>query len=504
MISKAVISNKSALTAKYGAAGVGAVDAALAALVAADAARGVTTTLYWIDDGAAMTKVKGAPPVNAKDQRGAKAAVDAIVNAVSPDYILLLDGPDVIPHIALDNPLPNDGDSSVDSDLPYASAASFARQPSRYLKITRVVGRVPNLPGANNPARLVALLDFAAKANPRPATDYADYFGLSASVWAQSTSMSLDEAFNGHADLELSPPADVNRVSNRFGRLSHFVNCHGASQSPDFYGQDSQGFPVALNSGIVAANAPGGAVVAAECCYGAQLYDSALLAAADPIAMAYLARGALAYLGSTNIAYGPPDANGQADLLTQYFFENIIAGASSGRALFQARVRFLTSQDLTDPSNLKTLAQFLLLGDPSVTPCAASAQTSSTQKLMARAEPVDSAAQVKSRRVALASAALAIASGKAVCSGPGKASAAAKDKVRAIATSRNYPEQKETLIGVTGGADFKRMAKAKKATESVMVVTTKMPSPAHIQNYKHLIAHIVDDGIAAVREIVSR
>ena len=127
-------------------------------------------------------------------------ALHAIVNAVSPDYILLLDGPDVIPHIALDNPLPNDGDSSVDSDLPYASAASFARQPSRYLKITRVVGRVPNLPGANNPARLVALLDFAAKANPRPATDYADYFGLSASVGAQSTSMSLDEAFNGHAD----------------------------------------------------------------------------------------------------------------------------------------------------------------------------------------------------------------------------------------------------------------------------------------------------------------
>ena len=169
-------------------------------------------------------------------------------------------------------------------------------------------------------------------------------------------------------------------------------------------------------------------------------------------------------------------------------------------------MRFILLQDLTDPSNLKTLAQFLLLGDPSVTPCAASAQTSSTQKLMARAEPVDSAAQVKSRRVALASAALAIASGKAVCSAPGKASAAAKDKVRAIATSRNYPEQKETLIGVTGlrrGFQAHGQSEESHGIRST-AATTKMPSPAHIQNYKHLIAHIVDDGIAAVREIVSR
>jgi hypothetical protein len=43
--------------------------------------------------------VGGTPPINALDKKGAKNAVDAIASALSPDYLVLLDGPDVIPHI---------------------------------------------------------------------------------------------------------------------------------------------------------------------------------------------------------------------------------------------------------------------------------------------------------------------------------------------------------------------------------------------------------------------
>ena len=71
--------------------------------------------------------------------------------AASPDYLVLLDGPDVMPHIVLTNPLPNDGDMTVDSNLPYASPAIFSRRAARYLKVTRVVGCVPSAPGATTP-----------------------------------------------------------------------------------------------------------------------------------------------------------------------------------------------------------------------------------------------------------------------------------------------------------------------------------------------------------------
>ena len=39
-----------------------------------------------------------------EQQREAKEAVDFIASSLSPDFIAILDGPDVIPHITLDNP----------------------------------------------------------------------------------------------------------------------------------------------------------------------------------------------------------------------------------------------------------------------------------------------------------------------------------------------------------------------------------------------------------------
>jgi hypothetical protein len=111
--------------------------------------------------------------------------------------------------------------------------------------------------------------------------------------------------------------------------------------------------------------------VAAECCYGAELYDAAVLQPAAPaICYTYLQHGAVAFLGSSTIAYGPADSNALADLITQYFIKSILKGdVSTGRAFLEARQRFLTdSGPQLDPYELKTLAQFYLLGDPSVVP----------------------------------------------------------------------------------------------------------------------------------------
>jgi hypothetical protein len=137
-----------------------------------------------------------------------------------------------------------------------------------------------------------------------------------------------------------------------------------------FYGQKGNNYPQAQYSKDLIGKITNATVVAAECCYGAELYDPEQNDQQDlGIALTYLYNKAIAFLGSSTIAYGPSTGQGLADLMTQYFVKNVIAGASTGRALLEARQEFLKkSGPQLDPYELKTLAQFYLLGDPSMAP----------------------------------------------------------------------------------------------------------------------------------------
>jgi len=114
-------------------------------------------------------------------------------------------------------------------------------------------------------------------------------------------------------------------------------------------------------------------VLAAECCYGAELYDPAKTNGQVGLCNAYLGAKAYGFFGSSTIAYGPESGNAQADLICQYFFTHILAGASQGEATLMARQDFLKVLSVADPSDLKTLAQFNLMGDPSLHPVRAAA-----------------------------------------------------------------------------------------------------------------------------------
>jgi len=81
----------------------------------------------------------------------------------------------------------------------------------------------------------------------------------------------------------------------------------------------------------------------------------------------YLRLGAYAFFGSSTIAYGPSEGNGSADLICQSFIQRVLAGASTGRAALEARLAFVMQATHLDPTDLKTLAQFNLMGDPSIT-----------------------------------------------------------------------------------------------------------------------------------------
>jgi hypothetical protein len=371
MSDKILVTSRSALIEKYGKKGFNEITRAVQALAIADKGRGYVTRLIFLDDQKTMRSFGGTAVTDVKSGQQHKEAIDRIYAALKPEYLVILDGPDVVPHVSLSNPAPEDDDPDVPSDLPYACDAPFVRRdPSLFTSVTRVVGRIPGIVGAKRPTFLIRLLNGSARFRPRPRKSYLQYFSISAQVWQKSTQKSLKAIFGNADKLLLSPPIKDSGANRYLGPLIHFINCHGDTISPDFFGQRNKSYPIALTTDGVTRHASARTVVAAECCYGAELYDPTLEAHdKPPICVSYLGRGAVGFFGSTNVAYGDAARNSAADLITRYFLIEVLAGASLGRACLQARQKFVDTEDL-DKYNLKTLAQFVLLGDPSLHPCA--------------------------------------------------------------------------------------------------------------------------------------
>jgi hypothetical protein len=194
---------------------------------------------------------------------------------------------------------------------------------------------------------------------------------VSAEIWKGSTSLSLIGAFGNATNMQIVPPATYAWTAAQLAKPSHFFNCHGATMDPKYYGQPATGaalYPVADDAAYIAGKIVQGTVGAAECCYGAELYDPILAGGQCGIANQYLIDGAYGFLGSTNIAYGPATGNDNADVICRDFFSIMIGGASIGRSLLQARQNYVATRSTMSQIDSKTLAQFYLLGDPSVQP----------------------------------------------------------------------------------------------------------------------------------------
>ena len=384
MEDKVIVTNRGALQRKYGSKGLSSINKALKALVAADKKRGIGSVVVYLDDNTGMKK-RGAPVVqNAGSPRENKAAIDAIYKKLTPDYMMILGAPDVVPHQDLYNPAYTPGDDDdryAWGDLPYACDAAYSRDAARFVGPTRVLGRLPDMVAASEPSYLLGLLKTAAGYTRRRPNDYAKYFGLSAAEWQGSTRMSLDNIFGNTSALRLSPTQGPTHPSTVLNARMHFINCHGGDSSPEFQGQKGSRYPIALTTRAIKNRITEGAVAAVECCYGGELYDALTLGIDMPICQSYLHQGAYGYLGSTTIAYGPADSNGAADLVCQHFLLNVLGGASTGRAALMARQQFVSDTGQMDPFDLKTLAQFCLLGDPSVHPVALPGEPKSSKSI---------------------------------------------------------------------------------------------------------------------------
>ncbi len=369
-IDKIIISNRSALISKYTAAGLAKIEAAIKKLIAADKKRSVNSIFVFVDDATQMKKAKGKAVTDVTNAEQNKNAIDALYNFYMPDYLMLLGATDIIPHCKFNMSLPDDNEI-VPSDIPYACDAAFSRNPADFIAPGRVLGRLPDVTGAKDVAYLLALIDNSIKWKPLSAEAYKNYFALSVKWWKNSTTTSLKNIFQNSAKLKLAPTAKTPYAQKDLDAMMHFYNCHGAENEPEFYGQpssDSNSFPVCMESPSLNGKIKYGTIAAAECCYGGLLYNTVKPVPRElPISNTYLKNNAIAYVGSTTVAYGPASGQGAADYITQYFLISVLKGASSGRAFLEAQQRFVEKGDVKmDPVDLKTIIQFILLGDPSL------------------------------------------------------------------------------------------------------------------------------------------
>jgi hypothetical protein len=372
-VDKVILTNIQGLQRKYGTQGAIAVERAVKALIASDEARGLHTRLVPLDDKAEMHKLKAPPVTKPIDPRQNKRAVDAVFRTLGPDYLAILGSADVIPHQDLKNPVhgPDDEDVFAFGDIPYACEAPYSRNPQDFVGPTRVVGRIPDVTAGKDPSYLVGLLKTAADYAPVKPAAFDDYFAVTAQVWRKSTRLSVSNVFGGAPEVASVPPRDASWPKGVLRARAHFFNCHGATGDPRFYGEPDDGteeYPTALDAAYVDGKLGKGTIAAAECCYGGELYGLSPTRPVVGLCNTYLANEAYGFFASTSIAYGPAEGNGQADLICQYFLLSVLEGASLGRAALEARQRFVRTSSPPDPFDLKTLAQFNLYGDPSLTP----------------------------------------------------------------------------------------------------------------------------------------
>ena len=234
-VNKVIVTNVSGLKVKY-ADKYAAVAAAISRLIQADLGRGLRTILIALDSPSDMKRVNGTARLEFHGRKRRQKGDRCDLHALPARLSAVLGAPDVIPHVRLTNPMSgtrdDDGDPDVPSDVPYASDHPWSRRPQAFVGPTRVVGRLPDQTGVQNPAYLVKLLTAAANYSPRNRSTYSGHFAITAKVWTKSTTESVGHLFGPGAAVLTAPPHGPNWSNGQLAPRLHFINCHGDTVSP--------------------------------------------------------------------------------------------------------------------------------------------------------------------------------------------------------------------------------------------------------------------------------
>lgn len=384
-----ILGNRGVLTRRFGTEGWRRIDQQLQLVCGVLRGQGMTVCAGYIDTPQSL--VWGDLVINHPIPADALAIRDLIRRfaehsaAVQVELatVVLIGGDECIPFHRLQNPIPDD-DRVIFSDNPYAC------DDSGYLIPQRIVSRLPE-GDDDDPTLLLNMLttmtdyhrtahhqgrmgfDVAAWLRIRSAVGDRMARGVAAEVWQEPSRLVLR---NLHADaqLVLSPPHTSQSGAHKViaGREVLYLNLHGAAGMPHFYGQPADvwgaatALPIALSPDHIQRSSVAGTIIISEACYGAELSGRNIR---NSIPLKALSQGALAFVGATVNAYGSAGAPLLgADLLFERLTHHLATGMPVGMALHYARLEFAQTmyerQGFLDDVDMKTLIEFILLGDP--------------------------------------------------------------------------------------------------------------------------------------------
>ena len=289
------------------------------------------------------------------------ASLRKMVDVARPKYLFILGNEDVIDVARWENQA-RDGDAMVESDLCYSTLdlnTPWNGQGYNFDEVMRV-GRLPSFQGETftsysryfeNAQKYIGTM---AGVNP---------YGLSALVWEAESNDEYKEISDEVVDV--SPEVTKNDVRERIEEDVNllFFNLHGSNDTRFWYGQEGRNYPEAFAPKVLEDRARP-YFIGVEACYGARYIGG--LDETQSILMMALQNKCLAFLGSSKIAFGTCEPKGScADIVIGDYIKYLAKGYSAGNAHVEGLKRLCACRDDMDDSDIKTLAEFALYGDPS-------------------------------------------------------------------------------------------------------------------------------------------
>ena len=305
--------------------------------------------------------------------------LNTVYGVAIPDYLLILGDHNAVPSMIWANE-GDQYDANILSDLAYVTldADSPWSGVSYDFICATPAGRVPAA-AEHNFSEAVTYLNFLSGRTP---AESHKAFALTTASW-EATSRNAFAPVSAH--VEVSPPNTIDRRDLdrpgycAFGGIDPSYNllCYNLHGGPGFnlwLGESAEDFfmdesetTIAFHPSYFPVTSQKGYVVCTEACYGADpLFDSSREASALNHA---LSNRCIAFVGSTRVAWGC--GNGSffaADIIANVFPKLVAAGLTVGDAYTMA-LEALCSGSIFGPDEkeIKTMAEFGLYGDPSVT-----------------------------------------------------------------------------------------------------------------------------------------
>lgn len=289
------------------------------------------------------------------------AALRDVVDVARPKYLFILGNEKVVEVVRWENRA-SDGDAEVESDLCYSTLdlmSPWEGQKYDFDSVLRV-GRLPTYSGENF-SEFKSYFETAA-AHIGQMNRVVSY-GLSALVWEEESNYEFGKISSRNVDV--SPDVEHKDVSSRMGSESNllFFNLHGSDRAKYWYGQDGGDYPEAFAPEVLTKiSRP--YFLGVEACYGARYLGG--LMPEESILLTAMQNKCIAFLGSSRIAFGTSSPFGScADFVIGSYVSNLKKGESAGDAHLSGLKRLTENWDSMDDSDLKTMAEFALYGDPS-------------------------------------------------------------------------------------------------------------------------------------------